>query len=351
MAEIISVNTDSIRKIADKLENSAKEFVNITNTAVYLNNIIKGLYCGGGVGERGSAVCDKMLQNCKSCAERAVIVNIAADKYDGKEADVEAIANKTMNNINSGVDVQWGNKPSIREILFYGVLGVTAIPCMVAANKIKKRQTKHEKIGVSLDNEELSRESENLNDTIEYEKYRLKVEEINEKCKKGQKQEYESSGCGLCTYSSYTTLLRRKQAADGEEPTYTFADVYVRQGGKQRTPNADGKWPGNTNYLLNVNYGEYSINSTPVNGISEDDLARELRNHPEGVIIYAPSAYGSSHAIVITDYELKENGDYQFYAQDPVNNTNGEGRLPLEQTWLSKVNNNVLGTVNRYFVC
>jgi len=173
---------------------------------------------------------------------------------------------------------------------------------------------------------------------------------INEKVPVGQKQETERSGSGLCTYSATTTLLRRREAADGRDPSFSFGDVHRANEGNGQVE-SDGIWP-DSRYAFGRKYttndGEKSYQMAYEDGPSSvKQVVELLKQHPEGIMIYSPSCGGYDHAIVITDYEIREDGSIQFYADDPVNNANSyytSGRVPIEQTWLYTQNKNIIET-------
>jgi len=184
-------------------------------------------------------------------------------------------------------------------------------------------------------------------------KYRDTVDRINKAVPVGQTQETEHSGSGLCTYSATTTLLRRKEAADGKEPSFDFGDVHKTNGGNGQI-DSDGRWP-DSEYAFGRKYtskdGQTTYQMSYEDGNSSNDRIVELlKDHPEGIMIWSPSSGGFNHAIVITDYEVKSDGSIQFYADDPVNNKSPDypsGRVPLEQTWFYSQNNNIIGTAVR----
>ena len=172
----------------------------------------------------------------------------------------------------------------------------------------------------------------------------------------GWKQEFSKSS-GLCTSSATTSLLRRRQAAEGKEVTITFGDVRAALGGSpipdkngkyescnsyftEKTPfyhledKSDGNDETDVYYLMKETDTEHTHN--------REYLADLLDVHPEGVVVY--TTYGSSgrHGILISDYVRKSDGSLKFYAYDPAN---GTGRCRLEDTWvMSKI-----GSVGKYF--
>lgn len=130
-----------------------------------------------------------------------------------------------------------------------------------------------------------------------------------------------------CTSCALTTLLRRRQVVDGKEVTISYEQV-------RKYVNNSFKWVNKETEAI-----PYSTNYITKSGILKShDSVQEyvldmLGEHPEGVEIYCKYGSSGKHAIVISDYEVLDNGKIQFYAYDPAN---GTSRIPLEQTWLCK---------------
>ena len=198
--------------------------------------------------------------------------------------------------------------------------------------------------------EELEASHQQWEDTHKYEVYRNKVEDVSGKVPVGESQQNErysdGSTGGLCTYSATTTLLRRKQAADGMEPSYQFDDVYRTNGG-QIGRNADGTWPADSSYYFNRTYSKdgSSYTMSYINhGVSSQEMAEMLDQHPEGIMVWSPAG-GYNHAVVVTDYTVDDSGNIHFFADDPVNDRDaGAGRIPLSDTYLSSKNSDPIGT-------
>ncbi len=153
----------------------------------------------------------------------------------------------------------------------------------------------------------------------------------------GQKQQRNSKGEGLCTSAALTTLINRRFIVDGKDTTIEFwNDIrkdYLNNGGFKWENKPTDKIPYATE---SVTKSEILKNYKSI----EDYIKNMLDNHPEGIEIY--SDYGSNnHAIVISRYEIKEDGSIQFYAYDPSSSTMSETKL--EDTWLcnKKFNRNV----------
>lgn len=164
-----------------------------------------------------------------------------------------------------------------------------------------------------------------------------------------------SKTTGLCTSSATGTLLRRRQAAEGKEVTFTFSDVRTSLGGSG-IPNSMGK------------YSDLIFDYTPAGGwVHEDALtgeqtvyytAREdnyslvhntdhiadlMDRHPEGIVIYVQYGYDGRHAIVLSDYVRHKNGVISFFAYDPADHG---VRSRLEDTWLMTKFDSVRGLIN-----
>ena len=166
----------------------------------------------------------------------------------------------------------------------------------------------------------------------------------------GWKQEFSRSS-GLCTSSASTTLLRRRQAAEGKEVTFTFSDIRAAMGGDP-VPDSNGKYGSCSSYFSSTTpfkhlYDEkgkkiknpsddvyYLIKETEVTlSHNREYIADLLDVHPEGVVVYSryPGSGRGMHAILLSDYERHKDGSLQFYAYDPAN---GTGRRKLEDTWM-----------------
>lgn len=198
--------------------------------------------------------------------------------------------------------------------------------------------------------EELEAEHQQWEDTHKYEVYRNKVQDVSSKVPVGESQQNErysdGSTGGLCTYSATTTLLRRKQAAEGMEPSYQFDDVYRTNGGCIGR-NADGTWPADSSYYFNQTYSKdgssYTMNYIN-HGVDSQKMAEMLDQHPEGIMVWSPAG-GYNHAVVVTDYTVDDGGNIHFFADDPVNDRDaGAGRIPLSDTYLSSKNSDPIGT-------
>lgn len=198
--------------------------------------------------------------------------------------------------------------------------------------------------------EEIEAAHQQWEDTHKYEVYRNKVEDVSSKVPVGESQQNErysdGSTGGLCTYSATTTLLRRKQAAEGMEPSYQFDDVYRTNGGHIGR-NADGTWPADSSYYFNRTYSKdgSSYTMSYINhGVSNQEMAEMLDQHPEGIMVWSPAG-GYNHAVVVTDYTVDDGGNIHFFADDPVNDRDaGAGRIPLSDTYLSSKNSDPIGT-------
>lgn len=169
-----------------------------------------------------------------------------------------------------------------------------------------------------------------------YNSYRQKIDNINSQVPVGQEQ--DAAGW-KCTWASIATVLNRKQVINDASPSFTREGIY------QSNPSM--YWE--RTYTTEGNTYRTATRDTSGTGISEQDLVKLLVEHPEGVQIYVkhPSNY---HAIVVTDFEIKPDGTYQFYADDPVNNRSSnypDGRVKIEETWLYSQENNLFGNTRR----
>lgn len=168
----------------------------------------------------------------------------------------------------------------------------------------------------------------------------------------GWKQEFSKSS-GLCTSSATTSLLRRRQAAEGKEVTIIFGDIRQAMGGNP-TPDKNGKYESCSSYFSSTTpFMDFDKEDSDVYYLIRDYESTHARNreyiadlldvHPEGVVVYANYGNGGRHGILISDYVRKKSGAIQFYAYDPAD---GDGRCKLEDTWMISKEG---GSVGRYF--
>lgn len=147
----------------------------------------------------------------------------------------------------------------------------------------------------------------------------------------------------MCTSSATTALLRRAQAADGRNVTFTFSDIRHTLGSWQYS---DGTWSsvdfGFEQTWTSANGDRYQTRYS-TSPQSTEDLVNYLNKHPEGILVYAIYYSGRGrHAIVISDYEWTAESGYRFYCYDPaVNNGN---RISLDQSLLYLYSNSSDGT-------
>lgn len=134
-----------------------------------------------------------------------------------------------------------------------------------------------------------------------------------------------------CTSCALTTLIRRRQVVEGQDPNASFNEVRKYLGGSFKWENKKTDTiPYSTKYISKSGILK-SHDSV------QDYIIEMLDKHPEGVEIYCN--YGSGkHAIVISDYEVLPDGSIKFYAYDPSGNGSDyrTERIPLEDTWLYK---------------
>lgn len=143
----------------------------------------------------------------------------------------------------------------------------------------------------------------------------------------------QPKGSGKCTKSATATLLKRRQIATGNAGTFSLNDI--EKGAGYSAIN-----PGSNTYKSNGNtYTCTAIQPKQINTDPTKYIIELLDEHPEGIVIYCDyyNLYAkkpSQHAVVISDYEIDENGNYHFYAYDPgMSNTK---RMRFEETTLYK---------------
>ena len=162
---------------------------------------------------------------------------------------------------------------------------------------------------------------------------------------------------GRCETVSLATLVRRRMVYDGKNPDELGYSVskenYVSRNlfyTGQNEDVYDNKIPQAVNTILDQNknsvpnknkvYSGYTLRES--NARSTNEIVALLQSHPEGIQVAMNYPKGSGpkqiyHKIVISDYTVKPDGSYQFYAYD---GNSGNARLPLEETaiWSKKQN-------------
>ena len=191
--------------------------------------------------------------------------------------------------------------------------------------------------------------NEKLDAMTDYEMYRRQVDIINAEYT-GEVQHYQRYGVtsekyldaasvGQCTWVAGTTLIRRKRIAEGKDSGITCEDLLNHGGGFLQ------------NQPYKYNGDQYSFNSEE-GPFTEDRLRQLLDKHPEGIEIYwDPQGNGYGHAIVLTDYEMSDNG-IVFYADDGVNNGSSSyahGRVVVNQTSLYWNNHGSIDNLRRVY--
>lgn len=184
-----------------------------------------------------------------------------------------------------------------------------------------------------------------------YEQYRASVQKANEGVPVGEPQDAREHGSYMCTWASTATILRRKQAVDGYDPTFSRDGVYSTNPSMVFSTSYNDEY-GNTYDTISEDSATMSQKMEESSIKSKAEYIKAvLDEHPEGIVAYTNYAYQdqngdwktSQHAIVITDYEIRDDGSIQFYADDPVNDRDGGlGRTEIENTWMYKVNPNII---------
>lgn len=164
----------------------------------------------------------------------------------------------------------------------------------------------------------------------------------------GCKMYFCEDGSGLCTSCATVTLLRRRQYVDGKGVTFNFGDVRVSMGADPSDID-QGVYKSLNFYATNLDVTwtdcytcwrspTTSYTTTPLTAAAlgstaaarKSSLVKLLDAHPEGVVLYS-----NGHAVAVTDYAVKSDGSYQFYACDPSVTSGGVSiRTPLENTYL-----------------
>ena len=185
-----------------------------------------------------------------------------------------------------------------------------------------------------------------ITSTANYSIYHSKTTAQNVKDYKGvvQPNNYD------CTSCASTTLLQRWLVMNGKADKASglqYQNVKSQMGGIWHINPNNISYDGNTFDL--VGYGGYGnedaarnlLASKSPTGNKQEGLANLLMEHPEGVVFYShytnntnSEGWANPHAITITRFEQREDGSYQFYAQDPALRNAGGAEVPLEDTWL-----------------
>lgn len=181
--------------------------------------------------------------------------------------------------------------------------------------------------------------------------YREAVEKANNGVPVGEPQDSHEHGSWMCTWASTATILRRKQAVDGNNPTFSRDGVYSTNPAMVYSTDYTDEY-GHTYHTASEDSGTMNQRMAEKQIDSKTEYIRTvLDEHPEGIVVYSNYPYKDKngewhtgqHAIVVTDYEVREDGSIQFYADDPVNDRDGNlGRTEIENTWMYKVNNNII---------
>ncbi len=346
------IPTDEILQSGNNLIDISDRISGLLSQSSIICGAISKCYMRGGVGNRADGASIKMKEEQTCLYKKGRILVTAVSIYENKEQDLEAQSQSTASTIENGYNVSWTNRPEIQAILSVGIKSIFSIPIGLLAflgiSYLANADWKNAPETIKPLPELTEEEQKQANELAGEWKYLNTVAQINDKVPVGQKQETEQSGSGLCTYSATTTLLRRREAADGRDPTFDFGDVHKANGGNGSI-NGNGRWP-DSSFTFSRTYtskdAQASYQMDYIEGHSSvDAIVALLKTHPEGIMIYSPSSGGYNHAIVITDYEQQSDGSIQLYADDPVNNGNAyyqSGRVRLEDTWLYSQNKNLI---------
>lgn len=142
----------------------------------------------------------------------------------------------------------------------------------------------------------------------------------------------------VCTLSSATMLVRATLYVNGSsywddvlEPDVE-AVAWIAGAGLRYT------------FTYDAPYATITVGHTDVSGVSEEDLAAMLDEHPEGIVLYCGRL---PHAVFLTDYE-----DGVFYVSDPAPYYAG-CRIPLTEGWIGQCynhdQNTILANVTAYW--
>lgn len=153
-----------------------------------------------------------------------------------------------------------------------------------------------------------------------------------------------------CTSCASTTVLQRWLVMNGKADKASglqYQNVKSQMGGVWHINPKAISYDGNTFNLVGVGgYGNEGaardlLASKSSTGNKQEGMAQLLMEHPEGIVFYShytsatnSDGWANPHAITITRFELKEDGTYQFYAQDPALKNAGGAEVRLEDTWL-----------------
>ena len=122
-----------------------------------------------------------------------------------------------------------------------------------------------------------------------------------------------------CTLCSATMMLRQRAKNAGREGWTRITEAAVR-------PVA---WQNGLSH--NFTYAGMTVKNAKVTGNHKTFLLNNLKNHPEGFVIYMRNPH--HHAVFLTRYDASSD---TFYVADPANSTVAGKEIPLASCTLSK---------------
>ena len=137
----------------------------------------------------------------------------------------------------------------------------------------------------------------------------------------------KQEGSTTCTLCATTMMMRRYSMLRGDSDWSSITESSVKS---TAWINGTGlKWSFNysNSFVNSISVGHYTL---PGGSANEALLQSELKNSPEGIVIYNTSV---PHAVLLTDYS---NGVY--YCADPLGSIS-KGRIPLTSSYRVRIDN------------
>lgn len=127
---------------------------------------------------------------------------------------------------------------------------------------------------------------------------------------------------GTCTLAATAMMLRRAAYLNGRADWAQITEATCRQ----------GFWRAGVGLPYQFTFQGMSVSRAKLPGgqANRGVLIDLLRDHPEGIMLHAPSI---PHGILLTQYK-----DGRFYCADPSEYAPG-GIIPIEEAWGSRIEN------------
>ena len=137
----------------------------------------------------------------------------------------------------------------------------------------------------------------------------------------------KQNGKTTCTLCSATMMLRRYSMLRGDSNWNTITESAVRPTAWVEGVGLKFSFTYSSSSISAISVGHYSL---PGGSANEAKIQQELKNCPEGIVIYYESL---PHAVLLTDYT-----DGVYYCADPVSGVK-KGRIPLTSAYKVRIDN------------